>query len=631
MATFTKNAVKILPKIYNSENKVVIYTEFDGFFEVGDKLYIMVNNIGINFSQEYYKLDSYYNRSNKNNSIGYTLLEKNNNMLKLDINYDELGITSLIEDCYISRVYIKDTIIQNGTINGTSFYNVKFEVNNTLNLIWKQGIIFNVSGDSITNINFKDKYDSNFLILKSQINNNNVESFYTYNNYKIGLSHVNINGNSIVLNNCNIFSGTFESCIIRGENVFIYGGKLIECTIGVTNDNITINGAYLYNCDCTYDVLSKLKWLNGKWYNNWSGSTNNPFNFIEWINGVWEYGIFPQKVWNNGRFINGDFNGIIWYNGIFYNGTFINSIWDNGYFNGGIIQNSTWNNGDFNNGIISNTSWMNGIFNGGEMNNCNWVNGVVNNGLILNSTWTDGTFNNGKIDSSTWYNGIFKNGIFDNGIWENGIFHNGTFNDSTWNMGKFYNGSIFNSDWYEGEMFFGTVTNLKWIGGTWHNGIANLIDFYNGIWENGIFNSGRIYDGKWENGSFNNGYFGTIDSPIKPKWYNGIFYNGEFNGEWSGGTFYTGTRNTFIPPKDYIGKEFVPYNKDGLILKPKPITKEPKSTNNNVSTTVKDAVVSTPRPIDKNDVSVTETIINKDGTVSTITKKISNFSRNKPR
>ena len=137
MANFTKNAVRILPKIYNSENKVVIYTEFDGFFEVGDKLYIMVNNIGVNFSQEYYKLDSYYNRGNENSSIGYTLLEKDNNLLKLDINYDELGLTNLIEDCYIGRVYIKDSIIENSTINGVSFHNVNFNINSKLNLIWK--------------------------------------------------------------------------------------------------------------------------------------------------------------------------------------------------------------------------------------------------------------------------------------------------------------------------------------------------------------------------------------------------------------------------------------------------------------------------------------------------------------
>lgn len=626
MANFTKNAVRILPKIYNSENKVVIYTEFDGFFEVGDKLYIMVNNIGVNFSQEYYKLDSYYNRGNENSSIGYTLLEKDNNLLKLDINYDELGLTNLIEDCYIGRVYIKDSIIENSTINGVSFHNVNFNINSKLNLIWKQGIIFKVSGDSISNIDFKDKYDSNFLILKSEIIGNNVESFYTYNNYKIGLSYININGNLISLNNCNIYSGTYESCIIKGTDVYINGGKLIECIIGNIDDNITVNGSYLYNCNCTYNVLSKLKWLNGKWYYDLPIAVDNPFNFIEWVDGVWEYGIFPQKVWYNGRFINGTFNGLIWYNGIFNNGIFNYSIWNNGYFNGGTIIDSDWNNGVFNNGSIDNNStWSNGIFNNGEFKNSIWVNGIFNGGIISNCIWSGGTFNNGKItDFTIWYNGIFKNGIFDdNSIWNNGVFHNGTFNKSIWNNGKFYNGSIFDSEWHNGEMFFGTVINLKWSDGTWHNGIANLIDFYAGDWEDGIFNSGRFYgSATWYNGSFNNGYFGTIDSPIKPNWINGIFYNGEFNGKWIRGTFYISSNpDANIPAKDYIGKEFVPYNKDGIIIKPNPITREPKSTNNSTSTTVKDAVVSSPRPTDKNEITVTETVINKDGSVSTITKK----------
>mgnify|MGYP001086781477 CR=1 FL=1 len=71
MANFNKSSVKLLPIIENTDNRVTFYSEFDGGFEVGDKLYIAVNNTGIT---EYTALDSLVNTGNTDSTIGYELL-----------------------------------------------------------------------------------------------------------------------------------------------------------------------------------------------------------------------------------------------------------------------------------------------------------------------------------------------------------------------------------------------------------------------------------------------------------------------------------------------------------------------------------------------------------------------------
>jgi hypothetical protein len=132
--SYTRNSVKLLPIIENFENKVVLYTEFDGNFVVGDKLYVMVID---NLSSDY-ELDSFKYSSGKTlyNMIGYELYQKEGNKLILNINYTELNITSLTSNnCYISRIYIKSGSISRGIINGSLLYNVEVRPINTLNLI----------------------------------------------------------------------------------------------------------------------------------------------------------------------------------------------------------------------------------------------------------------------------------------------------------------------------------------------------------------------------------------------------------------------------------------------------------------------------------------------------------------
>jgi hypothetical protein len=189
MSNFNKSSVKLLPIIENTNNNVTFYTEFDGEFEVGDKLYIAVNNTGIT---EYTLLDSMVNTGFTDSSIGYELLEKDGNRIVLDIKYDTFILNSLTpETCFIGRVYITNSDIARGIINGCLIKDTSTQPLSKANIEWKQGILFDTLG-SIKNIDFNSKSDDTKLILKSIINTKGeVESFYTYNNYGIGLSIIN--------------------------------------------------------------------------------------------------------------------------------------------------------------------------------------------------------------------------------------------------------------------------------------------------------------------------------------------------------------------------------------------------------------------------------------------------------
>jgi hypothetical protein len=118
-------------------------------------------------------------------------------------------------------------------------------------------------------------------------------------------------------------------------------------------------------------------------------------------------------------------------------------------------------------------------------------------------------------------------------------------------------------------MYYGISNGIKWYDGVWYDGIVNDIEWYDGIWYNGIFNYGNFHDGIWYDGSFNGGYFGVRNEEGErvepyPIWYNGNFYYGQFNGIWSGGTFYIGDLKedeNLIPSRYYVGKPYTQYNK----------------------------------------------------------------------
>ena len=565
---YNKNCVKLLPLIEQFERYSVFYTEFDGNYEVGDKLYIMVIDSG---STEY-NLDSFQSSSVTYHSIGYELLKKDDNKITLNINYNDLilsGITELnIDNCYIGRVYIKNGLVRSGVINGTMLYNVSILPTSTLSLLWYQGIVAK-SPNNIERIDFNTNRRGE-LILKSELTpDNKINSYYTINNNEIGLSIVNLFDDTITLRNCNINAGIINNCEIQGSNNFINNGYLNNCFIGST---YSINGGTLKDCILSNNTV---KWNNGEWNSSWTGATidipTNPFRTLIWSNGTWRDGIFPSSAnWENGRFVGGEFNGAAWLNGSFgttkTNPLFNNTNWEDGDFNNGEFIGGRFKNGRFNNGKISNSDWENGIFNDGEFINSTWEDGVFNFGVFSGSTWENGIFNGGTFIESTWKNGEFNNGNFlSNSVWEDGFFYDGKFEDSTWKNGRFYKGSMFNSGWEKGDLFFGVMNNIIWSGGTWHNGIANNVEFNDGLWKNGIFNFGYFYKGKWENGSFNSGFFSGKTSPSDAEWHYGNFYFGVFNGVWEDGTFYTGDDlTTSIPSKDIIGKEYIQYNESGL-------------------------------------------------------------------
>lgn len=556
MDNYIKNSVKLLPIIEKSENKVVLYTEFGGNYNIGDKLYIMVSNIT---SDDYFKLDSLYNATSLTTTLGYTLLKQDGNKLTLDINYDNLDKTTIdAENCYIGRIYINLGKIGRGVINSSTMRNVTISPNTRLDIIWKQGILLG-SPNSVKNMDFNNKNDDSELVFKSVINDDIVNSYYTYNNNGIGLSIFNLSTDIMSIENCNINGGVYNNSALIGTSNIITKGVLNECTISGSYVN---NGGELNNCTL---LDPEIIWKNGKWKNDWeyNPETINPFICTLWENGDWVDGYFPISTkWLNGRFMNGTFDGFQWDNGTFNGGLFKTTIWNDGIFNGGMISGSTWNDGLFNEGIFnSNSTWNGGVFDGGSFSGSTWNDGVFDGGIASYITWNDGVFNNGSFEHSTWNNGIFNNGSFDkNSIWVTGDFYDGIFNKSTWHDGYFHKGSLFESDWIDGDLYFGVLNKVNWSGGTLHNGLINSIEFYDGEWLDGIFNYGTFHNGNWYNGSFNSGIFGT--ETTTPTWHGGMFYNGVFYGNWLDGTFYIGSdTSNSIDSKYKVGKKFIQYNK----------------------------------------------------------------------
>jgi len=589
MNNFNKSSVKLLPIIENTNNRVTFYTEFDGEFEVGDKLYIAVNNTGIT---EYTVLDSMVNTGCTDSAIGYELLQKDGNRIVLDIIYDTfiLTLNSLsVDTCFIGRVYVTNSTIDRGIINGCLIKDTSTQPLSKSNIIWKQGILFDTIG-SINNIDFESKSDNSKLVLKTIINSKGeVESFYTYNNYGIGLSIINLSDNIFQLNECNISAGVFNHCDVEGSSNQITGGELYNCFIG---DTYIINGGRLVDSEF---ATSNVTWLNGTWSSNYTGDTaNNPFKSLTWEDGTWEDGIFPlSSTWIKGRFIDGTFNGLSWNGGEFDDGIFSGTTWSDGIFNDGLILNSQWLDGTFNNGVIIDTRWHNGTFNNGAIYSTDttypythrWDNGIFNNGIITHMDWRDGVFNNGTMSGCSWATGDFYNGKLAGGSeWTEGNWYNGEFEDSVWKNGKFYNGIMKNSWWLEGSVYYGVFIDMSpfdygvrgFYQGIWYNGTMNNVEVSNVQWFNGIANDSTLGNSftstissnfgiRWYDGSFNSGTFGdTVNTAGDYIWYDGKFYYGTFAGDdWVNGTFYTGDILTYVNPKFKTNKPFKPYNEYG--------------------------------------------------------------------
>ena len=122
---------KLLSKIETENNKLVLYSIYDTFFNVDDNVYIIVVD-ETKATPEYILLDSI------NTSMKYKILKKVGNRITLDIKYDEFinnykeinnNVTDveLLQSCYISRIYLSDSEIKSGVINSSIMENIKLQ------------------------------------------------------------------------------------------------------------------------------------------------------------------------------------------------------------------------------------------------------------------------------------------------------------------------------------------------------------------------------------------------------------------------------------------------------------------------------------------------------------------------
>lgn len=379
-------------------------------------------------------------------------------------------------------------------------------------------------------------------------------------------------------------NGTFSNGKFYYSN--FYDGTIENGIIG--NNQISINDTIIYNGTVSYTTVENATLYAKDTSFNQSISQN-----INWVNGIFNNGVFGSDIMNTS----------MWYNGIFNGGQFTNyAKWKNGTFNNGKFTSGYgWSQSDSTS--QSDYSWENGIFNGGEFGNANgltnstWYMGEFNDGIFKGRTWNDGIFLYGEFQGSgtssvggatcanantfvdsyssgsywgEWRNGIFTNikdkfisdiktytpmvkssileknyinkkkAKFKNALWENGTFSHpsGEMISSVWLNGTFENGTFVDSSFNPYTIKKGTngwTSNKSFnLDDTclWKNGILNNSDFYISRWENGNFILGTATGMIWENGTAN--YMNAYNI----FWENGIWKNGnwygssfEFNGE----------------------------------------------------------------------------------------------------
>jgi hypothetical protein len=571
--TKSSNAVKLLPVISNNNNKIKLYTEVNSNFIVGDKVFIMFDESFSNTQQDAVILDNYLEFSGCTDYVylkqmqGYKVIETNdsNNEITIDRYFDSRIVNKKIYNHYISKIYSRNLIISGGELDGTSIKNAIF--NNTgdtsIDIRLTQSII--LSGNSYY-VNFKNKYDKNYVTTNSTVNTGStvsnfqpysykdtyilnqdpipVSSYYTNNNNGYGYNYVK----NMFLQQCQIDNGYYENCYIVDGT--INGGYFFNCQLS----NVEINSGDFSGST----VNSNCLWLNG----NWKGDSNN-FHPTIWYNGVWNSGDFINKEWRNGIFNNGNISESVWITGIFQgnNSKMYDCIWYDGTFSNGEIKYSTWHKGTFNSGIMNNCDWIEGTVNDGELTNINWTGGTFNNGSIITSIWFDGVFNGGSFYNSLWTKGTFNGGVFNtlnnvdfvlNGSasisytnssrgWITGTFNGGDFVNSVWSGGTFNGGNFSGGSlWLNGIYTYGVFNDSYWIDGYFDNGNVSNSYFHNVYWRSGTWNSGTIgfqYYTElatvyWSGGTFNNGIFGdgtgTTSKMAHIYWYGGDFYNGIF-------------------------------------------------------------------------------------------------------
>jgi hypothetical protein len=302
-----------------------------------------------------------------------------------------------------------------------------------------------------------------------------------------------------------IENGTIGSNQISTDDTRVYNG-----TVSYT----TVNNASIYSIDTSF----------GKTY-----SQN-----INWINGIFNNGVFGSDILQNAE------HSSTWNNGIFNGGQFTtNGKWLNGTFNGGkFISGYGWTQSDSTS--QSDYGWESGKFNGGEFGNANG---------LTNSTWYTGEFNGGIFKGRVWNNGIFLYGEFQgsggNPVAGLTCANAGLFTDSyTYSYwGKWRDGIFTNTKdkFIKNEKFFTTPilhTSLEK-----NNRVTRSGKFKNALWLSGTFShpNGEMFSSVWLDGAFERGKFNYSSfNPYVERSQLGItsstltselLYNGEFDND----------------------------------------------------------------------------------------------------
>jgi len=409
-------------------------------------------------------------------------------------------------------------IIQNSILNGITFNNGIIKESAWLDGIFNGGIFYKSRSYDTDPSNDYPGY------------NDDIETSY----YKDGLAPYNnrYSWRNGIFNGGQFFKSEWEDGIFNDGlfyNSRFFGGTVSGGIIG----NDTTPDTYIYNGTITYTTVN-----NANVY-----ATNS--NTINWLNGIFNKGIFGAA-------------------------TNSNAIWNDGTFNGGQFTD--------------NASWLNGTFNGGNFTSiyaCDTVgyNIISNTYSWMNGTFNGGVFGNGSTSSnSTWGNGDFEGGIFNGKLWANGIFKSGQFNgsgltavgvnplDATTNSNSQAFIDNFKNNGFYGLWLDGVVTNQKDVYVTdkkfytditrsVNDAPTNLsVSFNNTIWMSGEFNhpEGNITNSVWLDGAFKSGNF--IQSSFNPYidgnfntystcyWDNGVFTDSEFfYSDWNDGKFISGT------------------------------------------------------------------------------------------
>jgi len=602
MSNYKKNAVKLLPIIQQSDNQVVLYTEFDGMFDVGDKVYIMIYS-GI--TGEYEQFDSFYNSGCTCDDNGFFILEKKGNRIKInkkykDINVNLLNNFNIFKNAFIGKIYMKNVEIKNGTINGSILHDVKLQPETVNDINWIQAVVSTVKDNKIDNIKFKNKYNKEDLILKSEIVLNKIESYYTKNNNNTGLSIINLSNNIVDISGSDVYDGTFKNCYfdtvidIPGfptDNILAYiplNGSLVTYS-GSTNYQLSASSnQYEYtegvSKECIHKIVnssSSLLYQQNQPYRNFQPdfSSNVSFSISLWFKTD---GVLSSNVSSNGLFIYRWFvNNQLPYSIL---GIDINNVHTNTpYVRFGINSKKPVPNNnvfdDPSNTIIEHNKWYNVVmtYNHIDAKYKGYINGVMvcdrltpafnilSPGDSLSSAYiyfgTRHSLTNINTNSNSFKGSIDEIRIYNKELSESDIqllynypggpmaneryIYSGDIINSTIGKGYIINdGNIINTTLESETVWeYGKWEN-DWDGtGTnpfgpsqWKDGIWINGELKNKEWLDGIFINGNINSVSWKNGVFNNGTISTSN------WYNGTFNNGEFNNNstWHNGTFNNG-------------------------------------------------------------------------------------------